>query len=86
VTSDCFDLESQIASQYHARFKVLWRGLGRVTKERFQDEACAYKISSRGAAADGSFDWSAPGLGLSRSATSLVATELVELRDRCEAR
>jgi hypothetical protein len=83
VTGECFDLETETASSYRAELIVEWRGLGRVTNERFEDESCAHKISSRDSTARGSFTWAAPELGLSGSAASIVATELVELRDRC---
>jgi hypothetical protein len=85
VKGDCFDFESQAASPYEARFNVVWRGLGQATKERFEDEVCTQKIASRDSTADGFFSWSAPVLGISGSATSIVATEMVELRDRCAA-
>jgi hypothetical protein len=70
-------------SSYRAEFEVVWTRLGRVTKERLKEQGCPRRISSRDSDADGSFTWSAPALGLSGSATSLVGTEMVELRDRC---
>ena len=66
-------------------FDVVWRGPGRATKERSQEQGCARKATSRDSAADGSFTWSAPDLRLSGSATSIVATEIFELRDRCRS-
>jgi hypothetical protein len=83
VTGECFDFASETASPYRAEFEVVWTGLGRVTKERLEEQDCVRKISSRDSDADGSFTWSAPALGLGGSATSIVATEMVQLRDRC---
>jgi hypothetical protein len=83
VTGECFDFDSETVSPYRADFEVVWRGLGRTTKERSEEEACVLKTTSRDSSADGSFTWSAPALGLSGSATSIVATEMFELRDRC---
>jgi hypothetical protein len=83
ATGECFDFDTETVSPYRAEFRVVWRGRGRPTKERPEDEACVSKISSRDSTATGSFSWSAPALGLGGSATSVVATELVEIRDRC---
>jgi hypothetical protein len=85
VTDECFDFESETVSPYRAEFDVVWRGPGRATKERSQEQGCARKATSRDSAADGSFTWSAPDLRLSGSATSIVATEMFELRDRCRS-
>lgn len=86
VTGECFDFESETVSSYRAEFEVVWTGLGRMTKERLEEQPCIRKISSRDSAAAGTFTWSAPALGLGGSATSIVATEMVELRDRCTTR
>jgi hypothetical protein len=85
VTGECFDFESETVSSYRAEFEVVWRALGRATKERSEEGGCVRKTTSRNSAADGSFTWSAPALGLSGSATSVVATEMFELRDRCRS-
>ena len=85
VTGECFDFESETVSLYRAEFEVVWRALGRAMKERSEEAGCLRKTTSRDSAADGSFTWSAPDLRLSGSATSIVATEMFELRDRCRS-
>jgi hypothetical protein len=89
VSGECVDIDTGDSSAYEAELKVVWRATGPPTKDRFTEllggEICSRKVSSRPPTASGSFVWSAPGLGLSGSATSIVATELYELRDRCPA-
>jgi hypothetical protein len=89
VTGECFDLASQQASPYAAEFEVVWRGVGRKERERFEDsfddQVCVRKVVSRDSVASGTFTWSAPDLGLSGTATSIVPTELTRFSDRCRS-
>jgi hypothetical protein len=89
VTGECFDLASEQPSPYAAEFEVVWRGVGRKERERFEDsfddQVCVRKVVSRDSVASGTFTWSAPDLGLSGTATSIVPTELTRFSDRCRS-